>query len=73
MAGYIYSRKDLAAERRMVIKQCLRIAELAASETADGEGEIYIARKIADQIRTALLHSSSGTIMTEPDLDELLT
>ena len=51
MAGHIYSGKDLAAERRMTIKQCAAIAEEVATETGDGEGELYIARKIADRIR----------------------
>ena len=54
MSGYNYSGKDIAAERRMTIEQCAKIAEVAASETSDGEGEIYIARKIADQIRALL-------------------
>ena len=31
--------------------RCLKIAEDAALETADGDGEIYIARKIAKAIQ----------------------
>ena len=54
MVGYIYSGKDLAVERRAAIEQCAKIAERVAAETGDGEGEIYIARKIADQIRALL-------------------
>ncbi len=33
------------------VEQCAKIAEAAATETGDGDGEIYIARKIADRIR----------------------
>ncbi len=51
MAGYNYSGKDLAAERRTTVEQCAKIAEAVAAETGDGEGELYIARKIADRIR----------------------
>lgn len=51
MAGYIYSGKDIAAEKRMAIEQCAKIADAVAVETGDGEGEIFIARKIADRIR----------------------
>ena len=51
MAGFNYSGKDLVAERRMAIEQCAKIAEAVAIENGDGEGEIYIARKIADCIR----------------------
>lgn len=55
MVGHVYSGKDLAEERqstrKMVIEHCARIAEEVAAETGDGEGEIYIARKIADRIR----------------------
>lgn len=40
-----------SAQRRIAIDQCARIAEEEAAKTADGEGEIYIARKIADRIR----------------------
>jgi len=32
-------------------ERCAKIAERIAQETSDGEGEIYIARKIADAIR----------------------
>lgn len=32
-------------------ERCAKIAEQIASESGDGEGEIYIARKIADAIR----------------------
>jgi hypothetical protein len=52
MVGYKYSGKDLAAERRQTVEQCAKIAEAIAAETGDGEGEIYIARKIADRIRS---------------------
>lgn len=51
MSGFNYSGKDLAAERRLTVEQCAKIAEEVAGETGDGEGEIYIARKIADRIR----------------------
>lgn len=37
----------VAAERA----RCLKIAEDAALEIADGEGEIYVAKKIAKAIR----------------------
>lgn len=44
-----------AAERVFDIKmereRCAKIAEEVAAEMGDGEGEIYIARKIADRIR----------------------
>jgi len=49
-AGFNYSGKDLAAERRAAIEQCAKIAE-SMTDIADGSGEIYIARKIADEIR----------------------
>lgn len=51
MAGRNYYGSDIAAERRQTVEQCARIAEMVAAETGDGEGEIYIARKIADRIR----------------------
>lgn len=51
MAGFNYSGKHLAQDGRATIEQCAKIAEQVASETGDGEGEIYIARKIADHIR----------------------
>lgn len=59
MVGYNYSGKDLAdaeraatqAARKTTIEHCAQIAEEVAAETGDGEGEIYIARKIADRIR----------------------
>lgn len=51
MVGYIYSGKDLAEVARSTREQCARIAEAVAAETGDGEGEIFIARKIADKIR----------------------
>lgn len=35
-----------------IVERCARIAEDVAADTADGEGELYIARKIADRIRT---------------------
>lgn len=55
MVGQNYTGKDLASERQMTrkttIEHCARIAEEVAAETGDGEGEIFIARKIADRIR----------------------
>lgn len=51
MVGHIYSGKDIAFERRTTVEQCAKIAEAVATETGDGEGEIFIARKIADKIR----------------------
>jgi hypothetical protein len=39
--------RAVAAER----ERCAKIAERVAIEAGDGEGEIYIARKIADAIR----------------------
>lgn len=51
MHGHKYAGKDLAAERRATVEQCAKIADEVAAETGDGEGEIYIARKIADKIR----------------------
>lgn len=44
---------DLRAER----ERCARIADEVAAETGDGEGEIYIARKIADRIRALNLRA----------------
>lgn len=41
-------------------KQCIEIAEAAGQKTGEGEGEIYITRKIADQIRALLPHPASG-------------
>lgn len=38
---------DLQAER----ERCAKVAERIAAETPDGEGELYIARKIALEIR----------------------
>lgn len=32
-------------------ERCAKIAERHAANTSDGEGEVYIARKIADEIR----------------------
>lgn len=40
-------RRSIQAER----ERCAKIAEEVASQTSDGDGEIYIARKIADAIR----------------------
>jgi hypothetical protein len=43
-----------AAIERAVAKEherCAKIAERVATEAGDGEGEFYIARKIADAIR----------------------
>lgn len=59
MAGFNYSGKELAAERRMTIELCAKIAEEVAAETGDGEGEIFIARKIADGIRALVAPSPS--------------
>lgn len=59
MVGFIYSGKDLAAERRATVERCARIAERVASETGDGEGEVYIARKIADEIRRLISISAN--------------
>ncbi len=39
------------ADRAAIVEECARVAEQVAAETGDGEGEIYIARKIADRIR----------------------
>jgi len=55
MVGFNYSGKHIAAERRATVEQCAKIAESVAAEAGDGEGEIYIARKIADQIRALLI------------------
>lgn len=41
----------MTEERRTTIEECAQLAEQVATETGDGEGEIYIARKIADRIR----------------------
>jgi hypothetical protein len=60
MAGFNYSGKDIVAERRMTVEQCAKIAEDVAAETGDGEGEIYIARKIADQIRALIAATDSN-------------
>jgi hypothetical protein len=57
MSGFHYSGKDLAHERRMTIQQCAKIAEDEMT-SADGEGEIYIARKIANKILSLLSVSS---------------
>ena len=45
-----FEREAIAATR-MIIEQCAKIADAVASETGDGAGEIYIARKIADKLR----------------------
>jgi hypothetical protein len=42
-----------ALEPISTLERCARIAETVAQETGDSEGELYIARKIADRIRTA--------------------
>ena len=61
MAGFNYSGKDLVAERRATIEQCAKIAE-SMTDTADGSGEIYIARKIANAIRAlAVTRPNGGT------------
>ena len=54
MVGQIYTGGDLARTRRDAIEQCARIAEDEAAKTSNSEGEIYIARKIADRIRKLL-------------------
>lgn len=54
MTGKTYYGSDLAAERRQTIEQCAKIADAAAADTPCGEGEVYIARKIADKIRLLL-------------------
>lgn len=43
-------RNPNVTERQAAIEQCAQIAE-SMTDTADGSGEIYIARKIADKIR----------------------
>lgn len=54
MVGQIYTGGDIARTRREAIEQCAKLAEEEAERTPDGEGEIYIARKIADRIRGLL-------------------
>jgi hypothetical protein len=54
MVGYNYTAGDLVRERRDAIETCAKIAEDEAARTPDGDGEIYIARKIADRIRKLL-------------------
>lgn len=44
-------RKETILARLEERERCARIAERIALETGDGAGEIYIARKIADEIR----------------------
>jgi hypothetical protein len=56
MAGSNYSGKDIAAERRLTIEKCAKVAK-GMTDTADGCGEIYIARQIADKIRALALSS----------------
>jgi hypothetical protein len=46
-------RNPNISERNAAIEQCAQIAE-TMTDTADGSGEIYIARKIADEIRKLL-------------------
>lgn len=41
----------IAAARRDEREKCAKLAEEIGQGLADGEGEIYIARKIADSIR----------------------
>lgn len=40
------------------IELCAKIADEEAAQTADGEGEIYIARKIAERIRDLIAGGS---------------
>ena len=55
MVGHVYTSKERRADIAWAVAvervQCAKIAEKIATETPDGEGEIYIARKIADAIR----------------------
>lgn len=53
MSGYTYMGGDVARAVKAERERCAKIAEDAAGETADGEGELYIARRIADRIRNA--------------------
>lgn len=59
MPGYVFTAGDMGRERRQTVEQCAKIAEAVAAETGDGEGEIYIARKIADKIRALLAPAQS--------------
>lgn len=43
--------REAVGAARILVKQCAKIADDIAAETGDGEGEIYIAKKIADKIR----------------------
>jgi hypothetical protein len=54
MVGQVYTGGDIARTRRQAIEQCVKIVEEEASTTADGAGEIYIARKIAERLRALL-------------------
>lgn len=45
-----FEREAIGASR-IILEHCAKIAESVASETSDGEGELYIARKIAEKIR----------------------
>jgi hypothetical protein len=51
MVGQIYTGGDLAREREQERERCAKIAEAIARDHDLGDGEIYIARKIADAIR----------------------
>lgn len=51
MVGHTYTGGDMARAIRSERERCAKIAESVADETSDGDGELYIARKIADAIR----------------------
>ena len=57
MVGHVYTSEERRADIAWAVaterERCAKIAENIAAETPDGEGEIYIARKIADLIRGA--------------------
>lgn len=44
---------DIKAEREAERERCAKIAEEIGEQAGNGEGELYIARKIADAIRAA--------------------
>lgn len=53
----------MTEERRTAIEECAQLAEQVATETGDGEGEIYIARKIADRIRALSPDHDAKTVL----------
>ena len=52
--AFNFSDAAMAEVKRLIAlerEKCAKIAEQEATNTGDGEGELYIARKIAERIR----------------------